>query len=179
MSPKIASVAVIGKLKNNNLYIKVFSQKETDLTYHFMIHSACDELEAARKRYISGCCSQDQEQSSADANLVSKSNERSLQMMTGNKSGCFDMYLGLLHSQETASVYGSMTNTRIKFIVVLDNSDMTITDSDIKPLLKAIHSAYIGYVCNPFYIFDDKTPIQSRKFDKMIEQIVESWTPCG
>ncbi|KAG5440769.1 hypothetical protein PCK2_000205 [Pneumocystis canis] len=172
MSPNIASIAVIGK-QNNDLYIRVFSEKDPDLAYHFMIHSACDELEGG---YISEENLENVQKSVLEADSVTKLNDFS-RLVIENKTRSSDMYLGLLYAQETASVYGSITNTQIKFIVVLDTSEMTITDADIKPLFKAIHSAYIAHVCNPFYTFDDKTPIQSRKFDKMIEHIVESWTP--
>lgn len=177
MSPKIASIAVIGK-QNFNLYVRVFSKKETDLTYHFMIHTACDELEAAQAKYALEDNSQSQAQLALEMNPASKQNDRSKEN-AGSNDRFSDMYLGLLHSRETAAVYGSMTNTQIKFIVVLDDSEMIITDADMKSVFKAIHSAYILHVCNPFYAFDDKTPIQSRKFDKMIEQIVESWAPGG
>ncbi|KAG5437968.1 hypothetical protein PCANB_000314 [Pneumocystis canis] len=170
MIPKIASIA------NNYLYVRIFSEKDADLAYHFMIHSACDELEALKIRNISDENSQNVKKSGLEVDSTTKLNDYS-RFITGNKIGSSDMYLGLLYAQETASVYGSITNTQVKFIVVLDTSEMTITDTDMKPLFKAIHSAYIGHVCNPFYTFDDKTPIQSRKFDKMIEHIVESWTP--
>ncbi|KAG5520034.1 hypothetical protein PMAC_001110 [Pneumocystis sp. 'macacae'] len=143
-----------------------------------MIHTACDELEAAQARYVLEDNSQSQTQLALETNSASKLNEHSQKTVESNHRSS-DMYLGLLHSRETAAVYGSITNTQIKFIVVLDDSEMVITDADMKLVFKAIHSAYIAHVCNPFYAFDDKTPIQSRKFDKMIEQIVESWAPNG
>ncbi|EMR09141.1 hypothetical protein PNEG_02484 [Pneumocystis murina B123] len=174
MNPRIASVAVIGK-QNNPLYLRVFSEKKTDLTYHFMIHSACDELEAALSRVSVEENTKKLQQNPLETNSNAKLNERS-QTSVNPKTESLDAYLGLLHIQETAAGYGFVTNTQIKFIVVLDMSEMIITDADMKLLFKAIHSAYIVQVCNPFYSLDDKTPIQSRRFDKMIQQIVESWT---
>ncbi|KAG0251763.1 hypothetical protein DFQ27_008564 [Actinomortierella ambigua] len=45
-----------------------------------------------------------------------------------------DMYLGVLFSMEDLSVYGYMTNTRIKFITVLTVPDVIIKDLDMKNL---------------------------------------------
>ncbi|KAF8980996.1 hypothetical protein BGZ46_003370, partial [Entomortierella lignicola] len=43
-----------------------------------------------------------------------------------------DMYLGALFSMEDLSVYGYMTNTKIKFITVLTVPDVIIKDLDMK-----------------------------------------------
>jgi len=43
-----------------------------------------------------------------------------------------DMYLGVLFSMEDLSVYGYMTNTKIKFITVLTVPDVIIKDLDMK-----------------------------------------------
>jgi hypothetical protein len=43
-----------------------------------------------------------------------------------------DMYLGVLFSMEDLSVYGYMTNTKIKFIIVLTVPDVIIKDLDMK-----------------------------------------------
>lgn len=43
-----------------------------------------------------------------------------------------DMYLGVLFSMEDLSVYGYMTNTKIKFITVLTVPDVIIKDTDMK-----------------------------------------------
>ncbi|KTW26726.1 hypothetical protein T552_02731 [Pneumocystis carinii B80] len=177
MKPQIVSIAVIGK-QNNPLYLKVFSEKKTELIYHFMIHSTCDELEGKLHNLLLSEFEEDGkklQQISSESSSNAKLNERS-QTSVNVKTECSDTYLGLLHMHETSAVYGSVTNTKIKFIVVLDMSEMIITDADMKSLFKEIHSAYIVQVCNPFYSLDDKTPIQSRRFDKMIQQIVESWT---
>lgn len=43
-----------------------------------------------------------------------------------------DMYLGVLFSMEDLSVYGYMTNTKVKFITVLTVPDVIIKDLDMK-----------------------------------------------
>ncbi|CAO3651989.1 unnamed protein product [Cunninghamella echinulata] len=73
------------------------------------------------------------------------------------------------------AVYGYMTNTKVKFIVVVSVTDGTIRDTDMKTIFKKIHNAYVSQVCNPFYNmtenqpFDDLLPTSS--FLKSIELI--------
>ncbi|KAI9299601.1 Sedlin, partial [Cunninghamella echinulata] len=86
-----------------------------------------------------------------------------------------DLYLGLLYAMEDLAVYGYMTNTKVKFIVVVSVTDGTIRDTDMKTIFKKIHNAYVSQVCNPFYNmtenqpFDDLLPTSS--FLKSIELI--------
>ncbi|QSL66020.1 hypothetical protein MERGE_003157 [Pneumocystis wakefieldiae] len=107
-----------------------------------MIHSACDELEAALRRVSIEGCDKKLPQNPSEIGPNAKLNERP-QTSANPKTEPLDMYLGRLHIQETAAVYGFVTNTQIKFIVVLDMSEMIITDADMKLLFKSIHSAYI------------------------------------
>jgi hypothetical protein len=56
-----------------------------------------------------------------------------------------DMYLGVLFSMEDLSVYGYMTNTKIKFITVLTVHDVIIKDLDMKNVRNLIFfSIYLG-----------------------------------
>ncbi|GES85075.1 trafficking protein particle complex subunit 2-like protein [Rhizophagus clarus] len=64
-----------------------------------------------------------------------------------------DTYLGLLYAMEDLDVYGYMTNTRVKFVVVLSVTN-AIRNTEMKNLFKRIHNAYINQVCNPFYNLD-------------------------
>ncbi|KAI8353888.1 Sedlin [Mortierella sp. GBAus27b] len=82
-----------------------------------------------------------------------------------------DMYLGTLFSMEDLAVYGYMTNSKIKFITVLNMPDVTIKDLDMKNIFRRIHSAYVNHACNPFYDIDSQKMIKSKKFDEEIESI--------
>ncbi|KAF8937608.1 hypothetical protein BGZ58_002425 [Dissophora ornata] len=82
-----------------------------------------------------------------------------------------DMYLGVLFSMEDLSVYGYMTNTKIKFITVLTVPDVIIKDLDMKNVFRKIHAAYVNYACNPFYEIDSQKMIKSKKFEKEIEAV--------
>ncbi|RIB16515.1 Sedlin [Gigaspora rosea] len=70
-----------------------------------------------------------------------------------------DTYLGLLYAMEDLAVYGYLTNTRVKFVVVLSVPDAVIKNSDMKS------------VCNPFYNLDGKKSIVSKRFITAIDAI--------
>ncbi|KAG0335796.1 DNA-directed DNA polymerase delta [Podila horticola] len=82
-----------------------------------------------------------------------------------------DMYLGVLFSMEDLSVYGYMTNTKVKFITVLTVPDVIIKDLDMKNVFRRIHTAYVNHTSNPFYDIDSQKMIKSKKFEQEIEAI--------
>ncbi|CAG8724469.1 14912_t:CDS:2, partial [Acaulospora morrowiae] len=88
---------------------------------------------------------------------------------TGPESA--DTYLGLLYAMEDLAVYGYLTNTRVKFVVVLSVPDAVIKNSDMKNIFRKIHTAYINQVCNPFYNIDGKKSIVSKRFVAAIDTI--------
>ena len=60
------------------------------------------------------------------------------------------LYLGLLYPTEEHGVYGYITNTKIKLIVVTAG-DMEPSDNAVKQFLHQFHKLYIDTVCNPFH----------------------------
>ncbi|KAI8818551.1 trafficking protein particle complex 2 [Fimicolochytrium jonesii] len=82
-----------------------------------------------------------------------------------------DQYLGLLYTMEDLAVFGYITNTRVKFIIVTNVVDVAIKDQDIKNLFRKIHNAYVILVSNPFYDPDSKRPIASTNFEKAISSL--------
>ncbi|KAF9110036.1 hypothetical protein BGX27_006859 [Mortierella sp. AM989] len=82
-----------------------------------------------------------------------------------------DMYLGALFSMEDLSVYGYMTNTKIKFITVLTVPDVIIKDLDMKNIFRRIHTAYTNLACNSFYEIDSQKMIKSKRFEQEIDAI--------
>lgn len=63
-----------------------------------------------------------------------------------------ELYLGMLYSLEMYKIYGYVTNTKIKFIIVVDTTNTTLRDNEIRSMFREIHSIYADNVCNPFYI---------------------------
>lgn len=114
--------------------------------------------------------------------------------------------LGLLQAvDERLATYGWLTNTGIKFIMVIDMAGRSrapddddrkraapilgLRDSDLKPAFRALQTAYIQLLQNPFYSPDDQTPmalantqgrsaeITNAKFVKDVQRIGRLWSP--
>lgn len=58
------------------------------------------------------------------------------------------LYLGLLCPIENMKVYGYISNTKIKFLAVVDDS--SIKDSQMKHFFSDLHALYVQYISNPF-----------------------------
>lgn len=164
-------------LQDNPLHISVFpphESSESRLEMSFLLHTCLDILDLRRSTKL------------------------------------VEQDLGLLQAvDERIATYGYLTNTGIKFIVVVDMTGrpppplseeqqlqrrnippvVGLRDSDVKPAFRAIHQAYVGLMLNPFYIPDDRTPMEqmqysgkgakitSKKFKAEMERIGKSWTP--
>jgi trafficking protein particle complex subunit 2 len=115
-----------------------------------------------------------------------------------------DQDLGLLHAlDERLAAYGWLTNTGIKFIIIVDmmgrqvdGSDQRrippvvgLRDSELKPAFRAVQTAYIRLLLNPFFTPEDRTPLQlanqegraaeikSNKFAEELQRIGRTWYP--
>lgn len=103
------------------------------------------------------------------------------------------------------AVYGWLTNTGVRFVIVVDmegrisndtesgngvSALLGIRDAELKPAFRAIHSAYIKLLRNPFYNPDDHSPrtanserrpaslqIDSPRFTKEMQRIGATWYP--
>ena len=156
-TPAIACIGVIGKHvccskrsntrermlspQNNPLHISLFPPGERDaLEFQFMLSSSLDIFEARLP------------EQSADHDF------------------------GLLQAiDERLAMYGWVTNTGVKFVIVIDmegkppdpsvnrnSAVLGVRDSDMRPAFRAIHTAYMRLLRNPFYDPDDHSPRGSR-----------------
>lgn len=112
--------------------------------------------------------------------------------------------LGLLHAvDERLAVYGFETNTGTRFVVVVDmrgrRADgrgasskggaaaavVGLREGEMKPIFKAMQTAYVKLLQNPFYDPDEHSPptgiggkrITSRLFAQDLKRIGETWIP--
>lgn len=53
-----------------------------------------------------------------------------------------DLYFGLLTALPDVVLYGYMSNTRIKFILAIQETDLIISESMVKSMLTRIHREY-------------------------------------
>ncbi|TPX35887.1 hypothetical protein SmJEL517_g01806 [Synchytrium microbalum] len=89
-----------------------------------------------------------------------------------NGSKLTDLYLGLLYSMEDYSVYGYVTNTRVKFLIVIQLADFAVKDVELKNIFRKIHQAYVNLILNPFYDPESNQLITSKSFTKSMEELV-------
>lgn len=115
-----------------------------------------------------------------------------------------DHDFGLLQAiDERLAMYGWVTNTGVKFVIVVDmegkpadsnasknNTVLGVRESDFKPAFRALQNAYIRLLRNPFYNPDDHSPqgqraertvgsiqIHSPMFIREVERIGLNWYP--
>jgi trafficking protein particle complex subunit 2 len=105
-----------------------------------------------------------------------------------------DQDLGLLHAvDERLSVWGWETGTGTRFAIVLDMygrstvegeaSGIGVKEGELRPAFRALQTAYIGLLRNPFYVPDEHTvaagggQIKSKGFIKEVERIGMGWRP--
>ena len=68
-----------------------------------------------------------------------------------------ELYLGALYSSEHQEVFGYVTNTRIKFIIITD-TDTTVRDYEIRQVFRKLHTPYTNIMANPFYMPGRSSP---------------------
>ncbi|KAK0149298.1 Trafficking protein particle complex subunit 2-like protein [Merluccius polli] len=77
-----------------------------------------------------------------------------------------ELYLGLLYPTEDYKVYGYVTNSKVKFVIVVDSSNTSLRDNEIRSMFRKLHNSFTDVMCNPFYNPGD--PVQSKAFDSMV-----------
>ncbi|KAF4551775.1 Hypothetical protein D9617_12g036650 [Elsinoe fawcettii] len=110
---------------------------------------------------------------------------------------------GLLQAiDERLAMYGWLTNTGVKFVIIIDMEGRVIEsqsagrsasviglkNSDLTPAFRAIHDAYINLLRNPFYMPDEHSPayqstqrtggslhITSKTFIREVDRVGRAW----
>nr|XP_054769489.1 trafficking protein particle complex subunit 2-like protein [Lytechinus pictus] len=82
-----------------------------------------------------------------------------------------ELYLGLLYPTEDYKVYGYVTNTKVKFVIVVESSNTQMRDNEIRNMFKTLHNAYVDMLCNPFYTPGEN--VKSRAFDSTVNQMMK------
>ncbi|KAF3807610.1 hypothetical protein GCG54_00012008 [Colletotrichum gloeosporioides] len=113
--------------------------------------------------------------------------------------------VGLLHAvDERLAAYGWETNTGVKIVVVVDmrgrrvggggdavaasakgRGAVGLREQELRVVFRAVQSAYVRLLQNPFYEPDEHSPvsgrggrvIKSKKFEGDVRRIGEAWTP--
>uniref|UniRef100_A0A7E4VL42 Trafficking protein particle complex subunit 2-like protein n=1 Tax=Panagrellus redivivus TaxID=6233 RepID=A0A7E4VL42_PANRE len=82
-----------------------------------------------------------------------------------------ELFLGSLFLNNKFKSYGYLTNTQIKFLAVIDATNPTLKEQDLRALFKKVHQGYSAAICNPFYELG--TPIQSRALNALVDNRVD------
>ncbi|KAG0477815.1 hypothetical protein HPP92_012534 [Vanilla planifolia] len=125
--------------QNNPLYLQSFTDADDALKLHHIVHCSLDVIE-----------------------------ER---VNNPKKSGptLNETYLGLLYPTENYKVYGYLTSTKIKFILV--TTDLDVKDVDVRSFFRRFHAAFVDAVSNPFHVPGKK--ITSKAFASRVGGIVK------
>ncbi|KAJ4460222.1 putative Trafficking protein particle complex subunit [Paratrimastix pyriformis] len=137
----INCVAVVGK-SNAPLFLKTYHVPET-LKFHYTVHTSLDVVEE----------------------------KCTIRAPSSTVSTPQDMYLGLLYPTEEFRIYGYITATKTKFIVVTD--DVDVRSPLMEQFCKNLHTLYVNMVCNPFYAIEQEQKIESPVFIRQVEQLVQ------
>jgi len=143
-------VAVIGK-DNGPLLVRCRAGEasESELQYHYIVSSALDVVE---ERVQSS-------KSLLPAPAVPTATEATR-----------ELYLGALTAQEDYKVYGYMTNTRVKFIIVVEESSIPMRENDIRMMFRKLHGAFCDLMSNPFV--NPGSQITSPRFSKVVDSLL-------
>ena len=76
--------------------------------------------------------------------------------------------MGVLFSTEEHKIFGYVTNTKIKFVIVVDSG--VLRDNEIRQMFRKLHIGYASLLSNPFY--NPGTPINSPKFNAVVQTLM-------
>ncbi|XP_061830749.1 trafficking protein particle complex subunit 2-like protein isoform X2 [Nerophis lumbriciformis] len=62
-----------------------------------------------------------------------------------------ELYLGLLYPTEDYKVYGYVTNSRVKFVIVVDSSNTSLRDNEIRSMFRKLHNSFAD-ICQDFFL---------------------------
>jgi len=96
--------------------------------------------------------------------------EEKISSVSKNANDLRELYLGLLYPTEDYKVYGYVTNTKIKFVIVVESSNATLRDNEIRNMFRQLHNAYVEMMSNPFYVPCEN--ITSRSFEKLVSSMM-------
>ncbi|XP_054627752.1 trafficking protein particle complex subunit 2-like protein isoform X2 [Dunckerocampus dactyliophorus] len=77
-----------------------------------------------------------------------------------------ELYLGLLYPTEDYKVYGYVTNSKVKFVIVVDSSNTSLRDNEIRSMFRKLHNSFTDVMCNPFHTPGNS--IQSKAFNEIV-----------
>ena len=133
------------------------SDGEGDLADHYSLHTSLDVIEEKTQGGAAG----------AGAGGAASSVPKRPADAQGR-----ELYLGSLFTTEKKKVYGYVTNTRVKFVIVVDAGNTALRDNEVRQMFRKLHLAYSQLVCNPFYA--PGGTIKSKRFSQVVRSLLAS-----
>ncbi|XP_059614368.1 trafficking protein particle complex subunit 2-like protein [Phlebotomus argentipes] len=141
MSSNITSVCIAIIGKDNSPLFIATTDLDRELELHYSVHASLDIIEEK--------CMPASGKQSVDSR---------------------DLYLGMLYSTETDKIYGYVTNTKTKFIIVIDSGNSALRENEVRSMFRNLHILYTDAICNPFYTPEE--PLTSKAFDRSVRNIM-------
>jgi hypothetical protein len=73
--------------------------------------------------------------------------------------------------ETTSDIHLPTLYFQIKFILIVDATNTSLRDNEIRQMFRKLHTAYTQLLSNPFYVPGDQ--IRSKKFDQMVTTLVQ------
>jgi|LauGreDrversion2_3_1035106.scaffolds.fasta_scaffold29998_1 trafficking protein particle complex subunit 2 len=83
-----------------------------------------------------------------------------------------DNFLGQLFVIEDYRIYGTISNTLTKLVIVLDAS-IAVSNEAVREVFAILQRVYVNFVMNPFY--EIGASINSKEFDQKINTVIEKF----
>ncbi|XP_052059808.1 trafficking protein particle complex subunit 2-like protein [Mytilus californianus] len=96
--------------------------------------------------------------------------EEKISSVGKNVNDLRELYLGLLYPTEDYKVYGYVTNTKVKFVIVVESTNSSLRDNEIRSMFRKLHNAYVDMICNPFYTPGEN--ITSKSFENTVRSMM-------
>ncbi|CAL8095529.1 unnamed protein product [Orchesella dallaii] len=136
----------------------------TELQYNFIVSSALDIIE---ERALVGSSASGYK---GNPSLHPSASGGAVGSIDGQQLATRELYLGALTAREEYKVYGYMTNTKIKFVIVIEETSIPLRENDIRTMFRKLHSAFCDLMSNPFYL--PGSSINSKRFDAVVTSIM-------
>jgi len=165
LSASMASCIAVLSSSNAPLFVQSSAGRESgsaaDLADHYSLHTSLDVIE---------------EKTSGGALAGAAGAGKRQQHQPGLEPPNREPYLGCLYTTEKQKVFGYVTSTRIKFVVIVDvssgSSVQLVRDNEVRQIFRRLHLAYSQLMCNPFYVPGEK--IESKRFANVVAGLMAS-----
>ncbi|KAL0484818.1 trafficking protein particle complex subunit 2l [Acrasis kona] len=138
----VCCICVVGK-SNNPLYLRVFQTLEEEPALKFH-YIAHTALDIIEEKVAS----------------------------RKNTTNSADTNLGLLFPTEVYKIYGFITSSKTKIILIGDETE--VKDSEVKNFFQKLHKILVDSLSNPFYEYNQQ--IESPHFEQQVQGLVDNFS---